>query len=61
MYRAFHWVALPRFPGGPAGLYLKPTLAVLNNCVHTWCGHQYTNFSYIWKSLPIPHEKVHLC
>ena len=20
-----------------------------------------TNFSYIWKSLPIPHDKVHLC
>ena len=32
--RAFHWVALPRFPGGPAGLYLKPMLAVLNKCVH---------------------------
>ena len=25
--RRFHWVALPRFPGGPAGLYLKPMLA----------------------------------
>ena len=34
---AFHWVDLPRFPGGPAGLYLKPMLAVLNKCVHT--GH----------------------
>ena len=36
--RAFHWVALPRFPGGPAGLYLKPMLAVLNKCVHRRCG-----------------------
>ena len=34
--RAFHGVVLPRFPGGPAGLYLKPMLAVLNKCVHTW-------------------------
>jgi hypothetical protein len=37
---AFHGVVLPRFPGGPAGLYLKLMLAVLNKCVHTWYIHQ---------------------
>ena len=34
---AFYWVALLRFPGGPAGLYLTPMLAVLNKCVHRRC------------------------
>ena len=38
-HRAFHGVALPRFPGGPAGLYLKQMLAVLNKCVHTGWEH----------------------
>ena len=32
---AFHGVALPRFPGGLAGLYLKPMLVVLYKCAHT--------------------------
>ena len=32
--RVFHGVVLPRFPGGPAGLYLKLMLGVLNKCVH---------------------------
>jgi hypothetical protein len=59
--RAFHGVALPKFPGGPAGLYLKPMSPVLNKCVHTWCGHHNTNFSQTWISVPIPHDLFHLC
>jgi hypothetical protein len=34
-------VVLPRFPGGPAGLYLKLMLVVLKKCVHTWCAHHH--------------------
>ena len=61
--RAFHGVALPRFPGRLAGLYLKAMLAVLNKCVHVYigCSHHNTNFSQIWISVPIPHDLVHLC
>ena len=57
-FRAFHGVALPRFPGGPAALYLKPILGLLNKCVHTILWAPNTNFSEIWSYGTF---NVHLC